>query len=505
MGMRRFFGSIRFRMVAIYLIVIIFAFVAVQNVVSAIVEEHLVSQRTQSQLTETETFSLAFAAVLQSGSSPAHMFEYAENWARPKNGRLLFLDPDAIVQLDTASEYNGRQLPYREVCEVRANGASSAYGFHEVSPVNTANNPLLFTGVFMWTAYYAVPVMDGGELLGILLYASPIQDVVDSIAVINQRIALIFVVFAVAVGLISLFVSGWLTRPVVLLTNAMRHVGAQGYGERVPVHGKGELARLAEAFNIMSEKLENHDRVRNEFVSNASHELKTPLSSMKILAESMLYQEPDPKIALEFFADINHEVDRLTHIINDLLGLVQVENSERALNIAEMDYAALVRRVIKRLMPLAKQKGIRLESKVVPVTVEADELRIEQVVSNLIDNALKYTEKGSVAVTLKVDGTFAVLAVHDTGIGIPKESISRLFERFYRVDKARSRDTGGTGLGLSIVERIVSMHDGYIHVDSVEGKGTTFTVRLPLRAAHSAPNHPHGESSSPEKGGAHDK
>ncbi|OQA15964.1 MAG: Alkaline phosphatase synthesis sensor protein PhoR [Firmicutes bacterium ADurb.Bin356] len=479
--MRSFLGSIRFRIVAIYLIVMVLAFVAISGVVGELVKGFLVSQRTLAQLSETEHLALAIAPLYEKQDVEA-LYAYSSEWTKQTGGRVLLLDTDAVVQLDTASEFNGYRLPYREVREVLLARAGSSYGFHKLTNLNEFGKALTFLTSTSWVVYYTAPITLEGTQLGVLLYASSIQDAVESVDTITKQIGLVFLIFAVAVGIISLIVSGWLTRPILVLTNAIRRVGAQGYSERVPVRGKDELATLADAFNIMSEKLENHDRLRNEFVSNASHELKTPLSTMKILAESMLYQdEPDPKTTREFFADINHEIDRLNNTINDLLRLVQNENEERTLNIAEVDLEALVLRVIRRLMPIAKKKGIRLERKMLPVTIEADEARLEQVVVNLIDNALKYTDKGAVAVTLKPDGAFAALIVHDTGIGIPKGAVPRLFERFYRVDKARSRETGGTGLGLSIVERIVSMHGGYIQVESVVGRGTTFTVRLPIR------------------------
>ena len=485
MGMRRFLGSIRFRMVAIYLVVMTLTFVAVSSIVSGIVESFLVSQRTQEQQNGTERLALEISPLFARQDARS-LYTLASDWAQETDGRVLLLDCDAVVQMDTASQYNGYRLPYREVRDVLLTDAESSYGFHKLTNVNELNDAFTFISSTDWVVYYTAAVTADGELLGVLLYADSIQDAVDSVNRVTQQIGLVFVAFAVAVGIVSLTVSGWLTRPILTLTNAIRRVGAQGYSERVPVRGKDELAALSEAFNIMSEKLENHDRLRNEFVSNASHELKTPLSTMKILSESMLYEEqPDPKMMREFFGDINHEVDRLTHIINDLLRLVQEENADRALNIDAVDMEALIHRVIRRLMPLAKSKGIRLERKLLPVKIEADESRIEQVVTNLIDNALKYTDKGSVAVTLKPDGAYAVLTVHDTGIGIPKEAIPRLFERFYRVDKARSRDTGGTGLGLSIVERIVAMHGGFIDVESVSGRGSTFTVRLPLHSPQS--------------------
>lgn len=477
--MRRFLGSIRFRILAIYLMLMILAFVAVSTIVSVLIENFLVSQRTQEQQRQTERLALELAPLV-SDEDIRGMYELTSNWAQETGGRVLFLDTDAVVQMDTASQYNGFKLPYREVRDVLLTDAESSYGFHKLNKYDNLDTFTFITSTD-WVVYYTAAVTVNGTITGVLLYSVSIQDAITHVNDINKQIGLVFVAFALAVAIVSLMVSGWLTKPIVALTNAIRRVGAQGYGDRVPVKGKDELAELSEAFNIMSEKLENHDRLRNEFVSNASHELKTPLSTMKLLAESMLYEEnPDPRITREFFSDINHEVDRLTHIVNDLLRLVNEENSDGALNLSTIDLDELTSRVLHRLMPLAKNKGIRLERKLVPVKIECDAMRIEQVVTNLVDNALKYTDKGSVSVTLKPDGPFAVLTVHDTGIGIPKESIPRLFERFYRVDKARSRETGGTGLGLSIVERIVSMHGGYIQVESVVGRGSTFTVRLPL-------------------------
>jgi two-component system OmpR family sensor kinase len=479
--MRRFFRSIRFRIVAIYLVVMVLAFVAVSGLVSDIVEAFLVSQRTQEQQIETERLALEVSPLYADQKALA-MYTLVSNWAKDTGGRVLLLDGDAVVQMDTASQYNGYRLPYREVRDILLEKAGTSYGFHKLASTSDSGTLSSSSG---WVVYYTSAITEDGALLGVVLYADTIQDVVDSVSNVNSQIGVVFLAFAGVVGIISLMVSGWLTRPILTLTNAIRRVGAQGYSERVPVRGKDELAELSEAFNIMSEKLENHDRLRNEFVSNASHELKTPLSTMKILAESMLYQEKsDPEMTREFFSDINHEVDRLAHIVSDLLHLVQEENADRALNYGAVDMEELILRVLRRLMPLAKNKGIRLERKLLPVKIEADESRIEQVVTNLVDNALKYTDKGSVSVTLKPDGAYAVMTVHDTGIGIPKEAIPRLFERFYRVDKARSRDTGGTGLGLSIVERIVSMHGGFIHVESVVGRGSTFTVRLPIKPPH---------------------
>ncbi|MBQ9931685.1 MAG: HAMP domain-containing histidine kinase, partial [Firmicutes bacterium] len=246
------------------------------------------------------------------------------------------------------------------------------------------------------------------------------------------------------------------------------------------VHGAGEVEELCAAFNRMSEQIEAHDRVRDEFVANASHELKTPLSTMKLLSESILYQEdPDPAMMKEFFKDVNSEVDRLTRIQTELLRLVQDDNREEKLSLETRRLDEIAEPVIRRLQLLAAEKNIKLLSELTPVSCEMDPMRMEQVLVNLIENAIKYTDQGHVKVIIKPWKDQAQFIVEDTGIGIPASALPNLFQRFYRVDKARSRATGGTGLGLAIVESIVRLHNGEIHVESEPGKGSRFVVTLP--------------------------
>ena len=282
--------------------------------------------------------------------------------------------------------------------------------------------------------------------------------------------------------ILTFLLSGWLTKPIVELTAAIRRMGTQGYGVRVKVTGGGEIAELGRAFNRMSERIEDHDRVRDEFIANASHELKTPLATMKLLSESILYQDdPDPAMMKEFFNDVNHEIDRLSRIVTELLRLVQEDTGVQALTLEPVRLDQLTETVCKRLQPLTADKRIDLSVETVPVTIQADPSRMEQVVINLVENGLKYTDAGSVKARVFIEDNEAVFQVVDTGIGIPENAVDHLFERFYRVDKARSRGTGGTGLGLAIVEKIVALHNGYIQVSSQLGQGSTFTVRLPLK------------------------
>ena len=214
-----------------------------------------------------------------------------------------------------------------------------------------------------------------------------------------------------------------------------------------------------------------------------SHELKTPLTSIRVLADSLMGMEDAPKeLYQEFMQDISREVDREGKIIDDLLTLVKMDKSSPDLNIAQKSVNGLLEQILKRLTPIARKRNIEItyESKR-EVVADVDEVKLSLAISNLVENAIKYNhEEGKVRVTLDADHKFFYVQVSDTGVGIPKEFQERVFERFYRVDKARSRETGGTGLGLSITKNIILLHQGAIRLKSEEGEGAVFTVRIPL-------------------------
>lgn len=231
------------------------------------------------------------------------------------------------------------------------------------------------------------------------------------------------------------------------------------------------------------------ERVRTDFVQNVSHELRTPMTSIRLLVETI--QEENPEILEHLDADLSkiiYEVDRLTDITQDLLTLTQVESGDIAKS--EIDLVAIVRNAMEKLNALAADKHLKL-SYIGPdqLMIDANGSQILQVVINLIDNAMKYTPEGSITVNLQADDpTTAVLTFEDTGIGISLEHQPRIFERFYRVDKGRTRAAGGSGLGLSIVKHIVEAHHGSITVESVLNKGSKFIVKLPTGAEIPSPD-----------------
>jgi two-component system phosphate regulon sensor histidine kinase PhoR len=229
------------------------------------------------------------------------------------------------------------------------------------------------------------------------------------------------------------------------------------------------------------------ERMRQQFVANVSHELKTPLSSIKAYAETLLGgARNDPAHCERFLRRIDEQAGRLQDLILDMLSLARIESGQTALDLADVCVARVVRRCVADYEPQATSRELVIENQVndSSVRVHADEEALRQILSNLIDNALKYTPAGGrVAVRCQPNGRMAEIEVSDTGVGIPAEHHARLFERFYRVDKARSRELGGTGLGLAIVKHLSQAMGGSVSVRSEPQKGSTFSVRLPLAGA----------------------
>jgi two-component system phosphate regulon sensor histidine kinase PhoR len=224
-------------------------------------------------------------------------------------------------------------------------------------------------------------------------------------------------------------------------------------------------------------ELRRMERVRKDFVANVSHELRTPMTVIRVYAETMI-DDDSKELRKKYLPRIVTEVDRLTSITHDLLVLSTSESSPVRKGPCEL--GGIIRYTLNLLAPQAKDKGLELTYEgPEDLDIEANASQITQVVVNLVENAIKYTNEGGVDFQLKDQGEFIRFDVTDTGIGIPDEHLPRLFERFYRVDKARSRAGGGTGLGLSIVKHIVEAHGGSIHVDSAQNRGTTFSVVLP--------------------------
>ena len=464
-------------MVGIYLLVTVLVLVAISSLVSSLMEEFLVSQRTQDQLQETSRLALEVAPYM-SGADVDELFTYIEDRAYSMGGRVLVLDSDAVVQMDSASRENGFLLPYREVREVLREGKDSAYGFHHI--LRGGDEGVFTQGdQSIWAVYYTVPLTISGHRDGAVLFSASIQDVVDSLNEVTRQITVIFVAVVIIIIIAIFLLSGWITKPIVELTSAIRRMGTQGY-VRVDEKGSGEIAELGRAFNRMSERIEDHDRVRDEFVANASHELKTPLQSIMGSAELIENGLVKPEDMPHFINNIRTESARLVALIEDIIRLSRLDEGVEIPK-TEVDLLNVATETAELLRGNAEAKKVSVKVHGKSAVVFGVDRLIYEIAYNLCENAVKYNIPGG-AVDIGVDARKgkALLTVRDTGIGIPKEQQSRVFERFYRVDKSRSKDSGGTGLGLSIVKHAAAYHNAELTLESVPGKGTCVTVAFPL-------------------------
>ncbi len=272
-------------------------------------------------------------------------------------------------------------------------------------------------------------------------------------------------------------------RPVDEITRLARRISAENLNERIDIKGpEDEIGRLATTLNEMIARLERSFKQIKQFTGDASHELKTPLTIMKGEIEVALRGDPSRNELKEVLLSVLEEIDRMSYIVRNLLTLARADVEREIASKVTVRFDKILGERFEQFRKLAVNKGVELDIlRNTPLTVAADPVKLGQVIYNLIDNAIKYTRPGGkVEICLEQDNGSAILKVKDTGVGIAKEDLPYVFDRFYRVDKARTREQGGVGLGLSICKEIVESFGGTIDVESEPGKGSVFTVRIPL-------------------------
>ena len=383
------------------------------------------------------------------------------------NGRVMIVNSDLQVITDTYALDEGKTIVSESVIRCLSGESTNYYDkenhfIEATSPITEKNT---------------------GNVIGVMLASVSTDSIEDSLHIFQTKGGAIIAMVMTIVIALSILVAEYIVRPLRKIATDIEGV-TEGYMVEV-LHENAftETTEISDAFNKMLGRMKLLDDSREEFVSNVSHELKTPLASMKVLADSLITQEEVPiELYQEFMGDIAKEIDRENDIINDLLTLVKMDKTAQNLNISQVNVNDLLELILKRLRPIAEKKQVEivLES-FRPVTAEIDEVKMTLAISNLVENAIKYNrDEGWVHVSLNADHKYFYVKVSDSGIGIPKEDQGHIFERFYRVDKSHSREIGGTGLGLAITRNAVIMHRGSIKVYSEPEEGTTFTVRIPL-------------------------
>ena len=435
----KFFKSLRFRILVILLILGIVPSVIVTQLMISNYEKQAIEVKVSEVSTQCAILcNQIIKENYLNDSSSQSVNSKLELLSNVYGGRMVIVDRDLKVVADTYHVDEGRTLISPKVVKCFKNG--------EVTNYRRYGQMLEM----------AVPVQMAMLLTGIIVALSVL----------------------LAYGLSTILV-----KPLASVTKSIEDLTDGYQKDEISVPDYTETELITDAFNKMLARMKVLDESRSEFVSNVSHELKTPMTSMKVLADSLVGQEGVPEeLYQEFMRDITAEIDRENRIITDLLTLVKMDKKSADLQISHMDINQLLEDILKRLRPIADKRNIDLIlDSFRPVEADVDELKFTSAISNLVENAIKYNvDDGWVRVSLDADHKFFYVTVADSGMGIPEDSIDRIFERFYRVDKSHSREIGGTGLGLAITRSTIAMHHGVIKVFSREGEGTTFSVRVPL-------------------------
>lgn len=464
----RFFKSLRFRILIILVILGIVPSVIVTRMMIGNYEKQAVAVRAGAVSNQCSILcnQIIKENYLNDPSSEA-VNGKLEMLSNVYGGRILIVDRDFKIVKDTYHVDEGKTLVSPKIIR----------SFKKGEPTDYQRKGQVIE--------FAVPVRsaDVPQIQGAMLMTISCSEITATMMELNYQGLLLIAVIVVLSVFLGYILATVLVKPLARVTKSIEDLTDGYQNDEISVPDYTETELITDAFNKMLARMKVLDESRSEFVSNVSHELKTPMTSMKVLADSLVGQQGVPEeLYQEFLQDITAEIDRENRIITDLLSLVKMDKKTADLSIQHMDINQLLEDILKRLRPIADKRSIDLIlDSFRPVEADVDEIKFTSAISNLVENAIKYNvDDGWVRVSIDADHKYFYVTVADSGMGIPEDSLERIFERFYRVDKSRSREIGGTGLGLAITRSTIAMHHGVIKVFSREGEGTTFSVRIPL-------------------------
>ncbi len=445
-------------------VAITFIVLAILNIYCSAVCKRLFYESKESTMVEKAQLAAAKVGELEV-LTPSAVADVASQMSNLKVTRLVITDHSGIVIYDSApNSLAGTQATHTEIVNALECNDVFTWNYHNGVMHSIAATPIISYGITAGCVY--MTEIDAGQ--GALL-----QSIHRTVLTITLLLELLVIAF-------SLVFAYTFSSRLKRITNSMRIIQEGDYSHRVEMGGHDELRLLGDEFNDLTERLQTSENKRRQFISDASHELKTPLASIKLLSDSILQNDMDIPTIKEFVGDIGDEADRLNRMTQKMLDLTRGEDDQN--DICEIIYMApTVERVVRMLSTQAESSGIQVEldlSNDAPILIREDDLY--RITFNLVENGIKYNRpNGTLTISLSRNEEFGILTVADTGTGIPEDSLPHIFERFYRVDKARSRASGGSGLGLSIVRNMVLRNQGQIHVESTFGLGSTFTVEFP--------------------------
>ena len=468
-----FLGSLKCRLIVLFLLIGIIPSVLLRVGMLGSYENRAVFIRTSEILSQAKILANQIVSYdyLNKVNSTQAINVQLDQLSTIYDGRVMIIDENFEIVKDTYQIDAGKTIISEEVIK-------SYYG-EEITKYDSENRYIELT----------IPLTqvdaETGEksIIGVMMVSVSTDSINLNKEYLARNTWVVMMICVLAAVFLGCIAAVQLVKPFHNMSKSIEEIQT-GYGEdALAINDYTETRLICDKFNGMLGRMKVLDDSRQEFVSNVSHELKTPLTSMKVLADSINSMGDAPvELYKEFMADIGNEIDRETKIINDLLSLVKMDKSAGDLNVSNVNINELLEQILKRLKPIAEKQNVELVLESFrPVSADVDEVKITLAFTNLVENAIKYNRQdGWVHVSLNADHQYFYLKVEDSGIGIPEESLEHIYERFYRVDKSHSREIGGTGLGLAITRNAILMHRGAIKVFSTEGEGTIFNVRIPL-------------------------
>lgn len=451
-----------------YLVIIIVLLISLNIITMRSMLQRTLTIRGEDLIASTRIIAVEASNYLE---SPKRLGLVARENALKYRMRVLILDNKRQLVADSQNEsgLTNRSLGYPEL--LSALKGKSFWGVHTLPTGKTA-------------IYASSPVISGGTIRGAIMVSAPGDDIISLYHDIRKQVLIFSLMALILASGLGFLLATRISNPVVELTRAANQVKEGYLGRQVKVKGKDELAQLAESFNAMSRQLSKVRNQRSRFFHNASHELKTPLATSILLVDNILLDLEKGKIPrYDFIADVRDQLERLQELITQLTVLARLEEREPP-NYAPVDLGEILPQVYSTLAPICAQKQISFNKECDPnrqYMVWGNYHLLREAIINVVDNAVKYTPVGK-SIWLKIreeDNTINII-IEDTGMGIPSEDQAHIFERFYRVDKARSREQGGSGLGLSLTREIIRAHGGDIFLTSSFKIGTRVQIRLPV-------------------------
>ncbi len=465
--------SIRLRMTITYLLLILAVMLATGIVLHNMLEQHYLSTEEENLQRTGGLVAELVSTYLREEADPVLLSSVAESFSRQIDARVIIVGPQYLVLGDSVRIGGrlGTQLEREEIESALEGQIGQTVQYSQQSE--------------QWVLQVAVPVgLEEEAPTGAVFLSASLEPVYEALSTIRSFMFVSTLLALILAGTLAVLFAHHLTVPIKRLTEAARQMAEGDLEQNIPVTSGDEIGQLAEQFNIMAEKVKGMNQRLTRFVGDVSHELRTPLASINLCLQSLQNYEMEPQEQKEFLEDISQETQRMIYLVEDLLELTRRQEVADQKDIVPL--RLVLNEVLETTIPRAERKGLlffsEIEEELPLLQISAEALK--RVLLNLLDNALKFTEEGGrVKLSAYREDETVQITVEDTGSGIPEESLPHVFERFYRVDKARSRFLGGTGLGLAICKEIVEHYGGEIGVTSLEGEGSTFFFTLPVDPA----------------------